>query len=323
MNPPPKPKSRLGRGLSSLISMPVEKELPEGEAVSDAVSDAAGADATGHTSLPSGNRPAELEVSIDLVRPNPHQPRRTFNEASLNELANSIKANGLIQPVVARKTADGYELIAGERRLRASKLAGLQRIPVLVREVDALTQAQMALVENIQREDLNPLERAEAYRMLMEQLGLTTAELAFRMGEDRSTISHFIRLLDLTEVVREMVRDGRLSMGHAKLLAPVDDHVEQQRLANLVLAQNLSVRNLERLLESRAMGQTVTAPPPASKPANTAHYQDLERSLSRQLGMKVQVRAGRSKGKGKLLIHYANLDQFDELMKRLDVVSEE
>jgi ParB family chromosome partitioning protein len=302
-------KSRLGRGLSSLISVsevPVEAEiaLPR-EPQSTAPASPPAASLTGDV----------LEVPVDSITPNPHQPRRTMNEASIAELAASLKSNGLIQPLVVKRTGDGYQLIAGERRLRAAKLAGLNQVPVVVKDVDAFTQAQMALVENIQREDLNPIERALGYRTLMDQLGLTQAELAGRLGEERSSIANFVRLLDLAEPVRAKVRDGVLSLGHAKLLAGVADILEQQRLADLIVAQGLSVRNLERLLATPA-----TPPPTKSAPANSpAYQQELEKSISRQLGLRVQVKQGAKKGKGRLVLHYANLDQFDELMQRMGV----
>ena len=181
-----KPKSRLGRGLSSLISLsevPVQVEVPapllrirrprERSEPTTAATVAPTAETGG--SVPSTTTPAE--IPIELIVPNPHQPRRQFNEPGLAELAASLKSNGLIQPVVVRRVADGYQLVAGERRLRAAKLAGMSAIPAIVREVDSFTQAQMALVENIHREDLNPMERASAYRALMTQLGLTQAEL--------------------------------------------------------------------------------------------------------------------------------------------------
>lgn len=291
-------KSRLGRGLSSLIQIPEEPvriELPEQPAArSERESDA-------------GN----LVISIDDVHPNPHQPRRQFNEANLAELAASIKGTGLIQPIVVRKGAEGYELIAGERRWRAAKLAGLREIPALLREVDSFTQAQMALVENVQREDLNPMDRAAAYRSLIDQLGLTQNELAVRLGEDRSTIANFLRLLDLADPVREHVRAGRLSLGHAKIIAGVADVLEQQRLAELAVNQDLSVRNLERLLRSGA-----PTPPPR---VASAHLADLEKSLARQLGMRVQVKPSAKKGKGRLIINYSSLDQFDDLLRKLGV----
>ena len=258
-----------------------------------------------------------MELPITAIAVNPHQPRRKIDDASLAELAASLKGTGLIQPVIVRKVGGQYQLIAGERRWRAAQLAGFTTIPALVKEVDGFAQAQMALVENIQRENLNPIDRALAYRSLISQLGLTQAELAQRLGEERSTIANHLRLLDLSESVQQMVVDGRISLGHAKLLAGVPDILEQQRFAQLVLAQELSVRNLERLIQN-AKPQ---APVPAA--AGSAHVIDLEKVLSRQLGLRVQIKAsGRSKSRGRLICHYANLDQFDELLARLNVTTE-
>ena len=255
-----------------------------------------------------------LDIPLAAVSPNPHQPRRQFDEAGLSELAASLKSNGVIQPIIVRRVGDRFELVAGERRLRAAKLANMPTIPAIVRELDSFTQAQMALVENIHREDLNPMERAAAYRALIEQLGLTQAELAKRLGEDRSTVTNFLRLLDLAEPVRTMILDGRLSLGHAKVLAGVSDILEQERLGKLVVSQGLSVRNLERLVQSPA------APTPA-KPTKqvSAHLHELEKSFARQLGMRVQIRSGTNKAKGRVVIHYASLDQFDQLLDRLGV----
>jgi ParB family chromosome partitioning protein len=307
-----KNKPRLGRGLSSLISIseiPVEAEVPAkpAAALTQRPPTAPGA--------PNGS-PTELPIS--QIQPNPHQPRRSFAEASLAELAASIKSTGLIQPIVVRRVGQQYELIAGERRLRAAKLAGLISIPALIRDIDTVTQAQMALIENIQREDLNPIDRAQGYRTLIEQLGLTQAELAGRLGEDRSSIANFLRLLDLADSVKTMVRDGRLSLGHAKLIAGISDILEQERLANLVLLQGLSVRNLERAIKEGPRPETKKPTP--TGPA--AHLQDLEKTISRQLGLRVQLRAAAKKGKGRLVIHYASLDQFDELLTRLKVSTE-
>ncbi|HZZ41502.1 MAG TPA: ParB/RepB/Spo0J family partition protein [Tepidisphaeraceae bacterium] len=304
-----KGKSRLGRGLSSLISVsssPVEAEVP---------------------ALPVRNEIKEVnsekgagagEIALNEIVANPHQPRRVFNEASIAELAASIKSTGLIQPLVVRKgPGGGYQLIAGERRWRAAKMAGLTMVPAVVKEVDSFMQAQMALIENVQREDLNPIDRALGYRALIDQLGLTQAELAGRLGEDRSSIANFLRLLELAEGVRNLVRDGQLSVGHAKLLAGVGDAVEQQRLAALVISQGLSVRNLERLMQE---GDATPLPTSHAGESPSAHFQDLEKSLSRQLGMRVQVKSsGKKGGKGKLVVYYGSLDQFDELLQRLNV----
>ena len=322
-----KPKSRLGRGLSSLISISTPEDPPTqlpavpavegpsaGTSGGSSAASASPSDApTDMASVPPGVRVADIPLSA--IVPNPHQPRRRFNDASLNELAASLKATGMIQPIIVRPAGhDGYQLIAGERRWRAAKLAELPTIPAIVREVDGATQAQMALIENVQREDLNPLDRAFAYKILLDHLGLTQSELAGRIGEDRSTIAHFLRLLEMPESVQTLVGDGRLSMAHAKVLGGVTDPAEQQRLAELAAAQSLSVRNLERLVQGDKSARPTTAPPEAS-----AHVKDLERSLSRQLAMRVQVRAARKKGHGKLVLHFTSLDQFDELMAKLGV----
>ena len=313
---PVKTKPRLGRGLSSLISisdLPVQAEVhtPPPPAV-PAVPFVPPPPPEVRVEIQTRLVHEPMEIPLSAIVANPHQPRQTFNEASIGELAASIRSTGLIQPVLVRKLAEGrFELIAGERRFRAARLAGLSTIPALVRDVDAVTQAQMALIENIQREDLNPIDRAQGYRTLIDQLGLTQAELAGRLGEDRSSVANFLRLLELAEPVKAMVRDGRLSVGHAKLIAGVADILEQERLANLVVSQALSVRNLERVMKD---GPTPPSPKPA---ASTAHLQELEKSLSRQLGFRVQVRSGRKEGKGKLILHYGNLDQFDELLTRL------
>lgn len=321
--PPANKAKRLGRGLSSLMSvseLPVQAEVTAAQGVAVSAPQQGGSTEPIIQNEPKPAPPVvnhgPLEIAVEQIAPNPHQPRREMNESSLNELAASLKSSGLIQPIIVRKVQDGYQLIAGERRLRASKLAGMKAIPAIVRDVDSFTQAQMALIENIQREDLNPVDRALAYRALMNQLGLTQQELATRMGEDRTSITHYIRLLDLAEPVRELVRSSKLSMGHAKLLGGVPDILEQQRLANLCITQDLSVRNLERLLS--AGGNAPATPAVKAEKGTSAHLLDLEKTIARQLGMRVQVRAA-SKSKGRLVIHYGSLDQFDDLLKKLNV----
>ena len=306
------PKPRLGRGLSSLISiskLPVEAEIPAPPPP----------DTTTQPPDPiTAPFTSPAEIRVDEIAANPHQPRRQFNEASLADLAASLKSNGLIQPIVVRQVDGKYQLVAGERRWRAAKLAGLETVPAIIRDVDGYRQAQMALVENIQREDLNPMDRAAAYRTLMNQLGLTQAELAQRLGEDRSSIANFLRLNELAEPVKQLVRDGTLSLGHAKVLAGVADVLEQERLSKLIVSQDLSVRNLERMIQNPA-----TPPPTRPKAEPSAHLQELEKSFARQLGMRVQIRAGAKKGKGRVVIHYASLDQFDQLLSRLGVSADD
>jgi ParB family chromosome partitioning protein len=307
-----KTKSRLGRGLSSLMSIgepeaTVKPTIPAGTPIMREVAP-----------LPTGSpEPASVGIAsipLESIVPNPHQPRRQMNEAGIAELAASLKSSGLIQPIVVRRSSNGYELIAGERRWRAAKVAGLREVPAIIRDATAFEQAQMALVENIQRENLNPRDRAAAYRALMNQLGLTQAELAGRMGEDRSSIANYLRLLDLPVPVQELLHNGQLSMGHAKVLAGISDPLEQERLSNLVVSQSLSVRNLERQIE-----QAGELPSVRSAAAPSPHYQELEKSLSQQLGTRVQLRSSANKKKGRLILHYTSLDQFDKLLSRLGV----
>lgn len=310
----PKKKSRLGRGLSSLMGVGADyssETTAEFDSAAGVSTTSPNVPSTATDAVPRGT---PLEIDVERIDPNPRQPRRSFADPSLNELADSIKTNGVIQPIVVRQQGARYELIAGERRLRASKLAGLATIPAFVRETDALSQAQMALVENIQREDLNPVDRAVGYRTLLDELGLTQSDLALRLGEDRSTIANHLRLLDLAPGVLERVRAAKLSLGHAKVLAGVADAAEQTRLAELAVGQELSVRNLERLLASPAATKSDAASP---KTPPSAHLRDLEVNLTKQLGLRVQVKAGANKSKGKLVIHYQTLDEFDALMEKV------
>lgn len=298
-------RTRLGRGLSSLMQV-----NPQAGTL---------AAATGGTELAGVEARSDMrEIDVSLIDPNPHQPRKQIGPAALSELAASIKSTGLIQPLVVRAKAGGrYELIAGERRLRASKIAELQTIPCIIREANEILQAQMALIENIQREDLNPMDRAEAYHALQRMLGMSQAELAERLGEERSSVANYIRLLELSEPVRQLVRDNALPLGHAKVLASMPDQAEQLRLAELCRSQNLTVRNLERLIAGEI------APPSNQKEKpeadSRARYLDqLAETLSRQVGTKCSVTPSGRNGY-RLTLHLKNAEQFDRLMERLNV----
>jgi len=259
-----------------------------------------------------------FHVELSKIRANPNQPRKVFTQETLAGLAESMKVAGVIQPILVRPTEDGFEVIAGERRFRAAQLAGLATVPVIVRRVDAMEQSQLALIENIHREDLNPIDRAMAYRDMAKQLNLTHADIAARLGEERSSIANYMRLLDLPEDSRALVRQGSLSVGHAKLLCGLEDPNEIDRLAQLVVTQQLSVRALEKLIKDGPSPPTA----PVAKPI-TPHIADLERQLSRDLQMRTEVKQARKGGKGRLVIHYASLDQFDELLTRLGIKIEE
>jgi len=257
-------------------------------------------------------------LPVDQIAVNPSQPRRQFNEDSLQQLSESIRANGLIQPVVVTAAAAGYELIAGERRLRAARLAGLADIPVIVRQVDAAAQARLALVENIHREDLNPIDRAESYRALMDAAGCTQAELAEKLGEQRSTIANFLRLLDLTEPVRHLVRDGSLSTGHAKVLAGIET-ARQEPLARRCVDEQWSVRQLEAEIAAAAPPAPAEPTAPKARLVSSPYLENLAKQLTHNLGLRVQVVKGAKKGSGRVILNYGSLDEFDALLRKLDV----
>ena len=236
-------RPRLGRGLKSLISQPVAVSSPPPE------------------TQPHNDKTQGLaEIDIHLIDPNPHQPRSAIDPHTLLELASSIKSSGILQPVILRPAANGrYQLVAGHRRTEAAKIAGLTRIPALLRhDASETQQAEWALIENIQRQDLNPVERAKAYRSYVTSFKLTHHQAAERLGEDRATISNFLRILDLNPGVQDLVARGLLSAGHAKVLAGVSDPARQDSLANKTVADGLSVRKLEELLTTPPVDATAS-----------------------------------------------------------------
>jgi len=249
-------------------------------------------------------------AGIEDIHPSPDQPRKVFDEAKLEELAQSIRSEGLIQPLVVRERPDGgFCLIAGERRWRAAQRAGLHEVPVVVRNVSPAQAFELALVENIQRADLDPIEEAEAYRRLCDDHGYTQEALAERVGKDRATVSNALRLLKLPASVRELVHSGALTMGHARALLGVEDAAELETTARRVAQKGLSVRATEELVRHRR--------PTATPPAKTAAVRDLEEKLMRALGARVQVR-DRGQGRGGVIeIKYLNLDDLDRILDRL------
>ncbi len=255
------------------------------------------------------------EVDVDLISPNEYQPRLRPDDMRLDELAESIKANGVIQPIVVRKVEGGYRIIAGERRWRAAQRAGLMRVPVYVKEVAAGKDAQlleMALVENIQREDLNPIDEAAAYEKLSTDFKMTQEEIAAAVGKDRSSVANHLRLLKLPLEVRAEVAGGRLSMGHARALLAVADEAGQRHVAREVIAQNLSVRETETLV--KRLGQ----PAPAARAAaagNDVNTRAAEERLRLTLGTRVRI-VRRGKG-GKIEVDFTNEDELQRLFERV------
>jgi ParB family chromosome partitioning protein len=254
------------------------------------------------------------EVDIDLISPNEHQPRHRLDDTRLDELARSIKANGVIQPIVVRKVDGGYRIIAGERRWRAAQRAGLLRVPVAIKEVSAGNEAQileMALVENIQREDLNPIDEAAAYEKLSTDFRMTQEEIAAAVGKDRSSVANHLRLLKLPQEVRAEVASGRLSMGHARALLAVPDEGGQRRIAREVIAQSLSVRETETLVKR------LDHPAPAERTAKPAdvHVRAAEDRLKLALGTSVRI-IRRGTG-GRIEVDFTSEDELQRLFEAL------
>ena len=324
--------SRLGRGLSSLMATPVAVKPEAAETRRDAPppppEHSAPADGGGKPEPAEASAGLDLAwLALDAIVPNPHQPRQQFDAKALARLADSIASEGVMQPVVVRERADPladeprYELVAGERRWRAARLAGLDRLPAVVRSLDDQQLAEWALVENLQREDLNPMERAEAFRRLAEGFGLSHEEVAQRVGLERSTVTNHLRLLRLDAEVASLVAQGVLSMGQARALAGLDDAGAQRELAKRAVKEEMSVRQVEAAARARQGGETPTkaSAPPSGR---SAYLDDLERQMRDQLGTKVAVKPYRKKGTGCLSIDFHSLEHFDSLLALLGVKTE-
>lgn len=253
------------------------------------------------------------DIPVDLISRCAFQPRRHFDEAALQELADSIKYQGLIQPIVVRPKGDGYELVAGERRWRAMQMAKLHSIKAIVRDLDDASAAAHALIENIQRKDLNPIEEAMAFSRLLEEFGLTHSQVADNVGRSRAAVTNLLRLLDLRDEVKTMLEQGELSMGHARALIPLDN-ADQLAVALVVVKEELSVRATESLVKQRL---TSDVEKPASLPAEDPNIRNLADNLSQRLGAKVSIKQGQ-KGKGQVVIAYDSLIQLDGILGHIN-----
>ena len=264
-------------------------------------------------------QPGEVlrKIKVSELQPGKYQPRRDMDSSKLDELADSIRAQGVIQPILARRLPAGnYEIVAGERRWRASQLAGLAEVPVVVRELEDRTVVAMALIENIQREDLNPLEEAQALSRLIEEFSLTHAEAAQAVGRSRAAVSNLLRLIDLPEGVRALLIERRLEMGHARALLTLAPELAT-RLAEEAAEQGWSVREVEHRAQQFAAGKLPGARKAKPAPATVlADIASLQNELSEALGARVDISQGRG-GKGKLVIHYSDLDTLDGVLERL------
>jgi ParB family transcriptional regulator, chromosome partitioning protein len=288
----PQKRPALGKGLSALIP-----DLPDGPM-----------------------RTTTADADIDRIVPNPFQPRIHVDETRLQELAQSIKANGVIQPIVVRQVGDEFHIIAGERRWRAAKIAGLLRVPVAVRDVapgQERSLLEMALIENIQRENLNPIEEAQAYRRLADEFQLTQETIATAVGKDRASIANYVRLLKLPDEVRNEVAAGRLSMGHARALLSLGDEADQRRTARDVITRNLSVRETETLVKKMVDGSVPAREAAPAKPTDV-HTRAAEDRLKLLLGTRVRI--VRTRAGGRIEIDFNSEDEliriYDQLTER-------
>jgi len=257
-----------------------------------------------------GEEDSLVEVAIDQIEPNPNQPRKSFESSSLEDLAASIRSSGLIQPVVVRRLGSDYQLIAGERRWRAARQAGLERIPAIVREATDAESLELALIENLLREDLNPMEEAEAYRNLLAQFSWTQEQLAQRIGRDRTSIANALRLLKLPDEIQADLRGGRLTMGHARALLALTTTAEQLKLRDEILAHDWSVRATEDSIRA-----TESAAPPRRTPrrrrGHSPELAALEQSLQRALMTRVVISG--NERRGKIEVVYATADELERI----------
>lgn len=254
------------------------------------------------------------EVDLDSIVPGPMQPRTHFDEASLQSLAESIRSHGVVQPLLVRRRDSGFELIAGERRWRAAKLAGLTRVPVVVKEVPDESLLEIALIENIQREDLNPIEEAQAYKKLIETVGLTQEALASRVGRDRSYITNYLRLLRLPDDLQQLVKDGRLSTGHARTLLALSHPDQQRRLARQIIDGGLSVRTTEQMVHGMLDEKPATSP--GAPRVVDPNVRAAETKLRRALGTQVKILMS-EQGRGKVEISFFNSQDLDRIYNLL------
>ena len=289
-------KRGLGRGLDALLG---------------GISDAAPKQGAGPRLTATAGDGGFQSIPVDVIRRGKHQPRRIVDESTLEELAHSVRTRGIVQPIVVRPYGPGsFEIVAGERRWRAAQMAGLDEVPAVVRECSDREAAAVALIENIQREDLNPIEEAEGYRTLADEFGLTHQELADAVGRSRSSVSNALRLLELNDGVRALVEQGDLDMGHARALLALSGAAQSETAAEVV-RRGLSARETEKLVRSKARGG-----PPAQRKARDPDVVKLETDLAERLGAKVRI-DHKAKGAGSVTIHYSSLEALDGILERI------
>ena len=300
-----KKKTGLSRGLESLIPLGAMEEIESNDNKS------AGEKKNTKTSEEKVNSSGETIVKISQIEPNRNQPRKNFDEDALQELADSIKQYGIIQPLVVQKKGKLYEIIAGERRWRAARLAKLKEIPVIIKEYTAQEIMEIALIENIQREDLNPIEEAQAYKRLIDEYKLKQDEVAERVSKSRTAITNSIRLLKLCDKVQEMLIEELISSGHARALLSIDDEEVQYNIAVKIMDEKLSVRETEKLVKTILNPKKEKT---VEKVENMAVYEEIENKIKDAIGTKVKL-TPKSNGKGKIEIQYYSNEELERLME--------
>jgi ParB family chromosome partitioning protein len=305
-------KPALGRGLGALLGgSPAVGNAPPESPVTVAVPAP-----TAHAAAHPGDRVER--VPLDRIRPCPLQPRKDFAPESLRELADSIREQGIVQPLIVRESNGHLELIAGERRWRAAQLLGLPLVPVIVREADNRAVLELALIENLQRENLNPMEEAQGYSQLVGQFQLTQEEVSLKVGKSRAVVANALRLLKLAPTLQNYIRDGRLSVGHAKVILGLTAEHQQQLAAERVIKEGLNVRQTEGLIAKWLSRPNAAAKPhPAAGPAADAQIADLEGRLRERFGTKVQLRYAR--GKGALEISFFSDDELERILQVIGI----
>lgn len=277
----------LGRGLGNLI--PGNKSVDSG--------------------FPEETNSNFINIDMEQIQLNPEQPRKTFSENSIQELSETIKLHGLIQPIVVIKKANSFELVSGERRLRACKIAGLKKIPAIIKNYSEEQRVEIAIIENIQREDLNPIEEALAYQTLIEKLSLKITEVASRVGKNRTTISNLLRLLQLPPAIKEFIKQGKLSEGHARPLLSLADKNKMEKLAHEIIEKALSVRDVEEMVS-----KLTDSPENVHKAKRTdPEIQKLQNQLVNKFSTKIAISHNDKSGKGKITINYSNLDEMERI----------
>ena len=315
-----KPARRLGRGLDALVptlrseleSMITEASTPVSQPPKRVERPAQA------TPIEANNQGGVAQIPVDQLRPNPMQPRGTFDEGSIRALADSIRRSGLLQPVAVRRAGSSFEIIAGERRWRAAKLIGMQEIPAIIRDAGEEQMLEFALIENLQREDLNPMDRAVAYRQFCDRFALKPDEVAERVAEDRTTVINYLRILDLPDSIRKDVADGKILMGHARSLVGISNPEVQNRLAAEVVKNDLSVRALEELIR-KERSRSEIADEKTHEKKGSPHVRDLQRRFEDALKTRVTIKEGKKKGSGRMVIEYYSIDDFDRIAAQLGV----